>query len=59
MCHNLIQKAMNFNKFPISSVKGSDFRIHFWHMSKDDAINIMKNSNISEKSETLQISHYI
>ena len=50
---------MNFNKFPISSVKGSDFRIHFWHMSKDDAINIMKNSNISEKSETLQISHYI
>ena len=31
------------------SVKRSDYRIHFWHMSKDDAINLMKNSNLNEK----------
>ena len=35
-----MQKAMNF----------SDYRIHFRNMSKDDAINIMKNSNLNEKS---------
>ena len=33
---------MNFNDFAIVSVKGSDFRIDFCYMSKNDAINIMK-----------------
>ena len=33
---------MNFNNFAIVSVKESDYRIHFWYMSKDEAINIMK-----------------
>ena len=41
-CHDLMQKAMSFNDVAIVSVKGSDYRIHFWYMSKDDAINIMK-----------------
>ena len=41
---------MNFNDVGIVSIKGSDYRIHFWYMSKDDAINIMKNSNLNEKS---------
>ena len=37
-CHNLMQKAMNFN-VAIASIKGNNYRIHFWYMSKDDAIN--------------------
>ena len=52
-CHDLIQKAMNFNNVAIVSVKGIDYRIHFWYMRKDDAINIMKNSNLIEKSGVL------
>ena len=44
-CQDLMQKAMNFNDVAIVSVKGCDYRIHFWYISKDDAINIMKNSN--------------
>ena len=48
-CHNLMQKAMHFNCVAIVSVKGSDYRIHFWYISKDDAINIMKNYNLNEK----------
>ena len=28
-CHNLMQKAMNFNDVAIVCVKGSDYRIHF------------------------------
>ena len=51
-CHNFIQKAMNFN-IAIVSVKGSDYRIHFWYMNKDDKINIMKNSDLNEKSGLL------
>ena len=45
-CHDLMQKAMNFNDVAIVSVKQSDYRIHFWCMSKGDAINIMNNSNL-------------
>ena len=41
-CHSFMQKAMNCNDVAIVSVKGNDHRIHFWYMSKDDAINIMK-----------------
>ena len=52
-CHDLMQKAMNFNDVAIVCVKGSDYRIHFWCMSKDNAINIMKNSNLNEKSGLL------
>ena len=44
-CHDLMQKALNFNDVVIAFVKGSDYRIHFWYMNKNDAINIMKNSN--------------
>ena len=30
---------MNFNEVAIVSIKGSDYRIYFWYMSKDGAIN--------------------
>ena len=42
-CHDLMKKAINFNDVAIASVKGSDYRIHFWYMIKNDAINIIKN----------------
>ena len=43
-----MQKAISFNDAAIASVKGSDYRIHVWYMSKNDAIDIMKNSNLNE-----------
>ena len=52
-CHNLMQKDMNFNDFAIVSVKGNDYRINFWYMSKGDPINILKNSDLNEKSGLL------
>ena len=48
-CHDLMQKALSFNNVAIVYVKGSAYRIHFWYMSKDDAINIMNNSNLVDK----------
>ena len=44
---------MTFNDAVIVSAKGSDYGINFWYMSKDDAINIMKNSDLDEKSGLL------
>ena len=48
-----MQKAISFNDAVIVSIKKSDYRIHFWYMNKDDAINIMKNSSLNEKSGLL------
>ena len=44
-----MQNAISFINVAIVSIKRSNYRIHFWYMSKDDAINIMKNSNLNEK----------
>ena len=44
---------MNFNDIGIVSVKGSDYKIHFWYTNKNDPINIMKNSSLNEKSGSL------
>ena len=43
-----MQKASGFNNFEIVSVIGNYYRIHFWHMSKDEAINIMNKSDLSK-----------
>ena len=50
-----MQKAMGFNNIAIVYIKGSAYRIHFWYMSKDDAINIMTNSNLVDKKGVLYI----
>ena len=52
-CHDLMQKALNFNDIAFVSAKESDYRIHFWYMSKDDVINIIKNSNLNEKNRLI------
>ena len=48
-----MQKAMSFDNAAIVYVQGSAYRIHFWYMSKDDAINIKKNSNLVDKMSVL------
>ena len=52
-CHDLMQKAMNFNDVAIVSIKGNDYRIRFWCMSKDDAISIMNNASLNKKTGSL------
>ena len=49
-CHGLMQKAINFNDVAIASIKRSDYRIHFWYMSKSDAINLLNNSVLDNKA---------
>ena len=52
---------MNFKVVAIVSIKGNDYRIHFWYISKNDAIVLMTNSNLNDKNGTLQkfFSSYI
>ena len=44
---------MSFNDVAIIYVKGNAYRIHFWYMSKDDAISILKNFNHIDKKGVL------
>ena len=48
-CHGLMQKAISFNDVAFVYVIGSAYKIHFWCMSKNDAISIMDNSNFVDK----------
>ena len=48
-----MQKAISFKNLAIVSIKRNDYRIHFSYISKNDAINIMTNSNLNEKNGVL------
>ena len=49
---------MSFNDVAIIYVKGSAYRIHFWYISKDDAISIMNNFNLVDKKSVFLIFFY-
>ena len=51
--HDLMQKAMSFDNIAIVYVKGNAYRINFWYMSKNDAINIINGSNLVDKMGVL------
>ena len=54
-CHDLMQKAMSFTNIAIVSIKDNDYRIHFYHISKNDAITVMTNSDLNDKIEFYKI----
>ena len=43
-----MQKAINFNNVAVVS-KGRDYRVQFWYMTKNDAINLLNNSWLDNK----------
>ena len=45
--------AINFNDVAIVSIKGNDYRIKFWYMSRNDAIVLKTNSNLKDKNGIL------
>ena len=44
-----MQKAMSFNDVAIIFVEGNGYKIYFWYMSKDEAINLVRNADWIEK----------
>ena len=48
-----MQKAMGFNNITIVYIMESAYRIHFWYMSKADAIDKMTGSNLVDKRDVL------
>lgn len=52
-CHGSMQKAVNFNYVTIVTVKENDHKIEFLYTSKDEAINVLRNVDLTEKGKTL------
>ena len=52
-CYDLMRKAMSFKIVAIVSIKGNNYRIHFYYISKNDAIALMINSNLNHKNGVL------
>ena len=46
-------KTVGFDNVTIVSVTENDYRIHFLYMNKDEAIIILKNSDLCKKSRSL------
>ena len=53
-CHDLMQKAMSFIKVAIVSIKGNDYRIHFYYISKNDGITLTTNSYLNDKNSFMK-----
>ena len=51
--HDLMEKAMSFKNVAIVSIKGNNCRIHFYYISRNDAIALMTNSNLHDKNGVL------
>ena len=58
-CHDLMQKAISFKDVAIIHVKESAYKIHFWYMSKDDAISITNDSNLMDKTGVFEFFYCI
>ena len=48
--------SMNLGNVAISNIKGSDCRCIISLISKNEAINLMQNADLTEKSGTLYIN---
>ena len=40
---------MNINDAAIVSVKGNYYKMYFWYLSKDEAIHLLRNADLTEK----------
>ena len=50
---DFMEQAVNFDNIPTVSVKRNDYGMHFFYMSKDEVINIMKNCGLNQKTRSI------
>ena len=48
-CHDLLMRFMNLSNIVILSIKGSDYRCIISRISKNQAINLMQNTDSTKK----------
>ena len=53
-CHDLLMMSVNLTDIAISNIKGSDYRCITSLISKNEAANLIQNTDLTEKSGTLK-----
>ena len=48
-CHDLLMMSMNFSDIAILNIKGSDYRCIISLITKNETINLLQNTNLTEK----------
>ena len=52
-CHDMSMKACSMYNLAVAYNKGNAYRINFVFISKDNAINVIRNANVIDKKGTL------
>ena len=52
-CHDLLMMSINLNDIAFLKIKGSDYRCIISLSSQNEAINLLRNADLTEKSEML------
>ena len=52
-CHDLLMMSINFSNVAILNIKGFDYRCSIILISKNVAVNLMQNPDLTEKNGTL------
>ena len=52
-CHDLLMMSLNLSDVAILNIKGSDYRCIISGIRKSEAVNLMQNTDLTEKSRTL------
>ena len=50
-CHELLMMSMNLSDIPTLNIKGSDYCCIIGLISKNEAINLMQNADLTKKAE--------
>ena len=53
-CHDMSMKTFSIKNLAIVYSKRNAYKIQFWNINKDDAINIMHNSNLIDKKHNIR-----
>ena len=52
-CHDLLMMSKNLSDIAILNIKGSDYRCIISLISKNEAINVIQNADLTKKSKSL------
>ena len=52
-CHDLLMMSMNLDNIAILKIRSADYHCIISRIMKSEAINLMQNANLTEKSGTL------
>ena len=57
-CHDLLMISMNLSDIAILNIKGSDYRCIISLISKNEAINLLQNADLTKKAEHYKVKKY-